>query len=305
MGETVAALKARGLYDSTYIVISADHGQTTATQHQSLAPVLEAAGLKVRDSVARDPLLPNMNSISRRWQEDVHIEVNGNAAVFFYLHEEATASPSLRVPFTRARKFQARNGRIVDIPVALLGSPAVELVMGRDGLRKYRILGRRGEASLERAGQLYRYKILYGEDPLQFPKQVREHAGFTKFQDKNWWFRFSAAGPYPDAFHQIAGLLDSPKSPDLVISATPGWEPWNEGQVGLHGALRREHMRVPLLVAGPGVPVKTLSRARTADVFPTLCQILGVDYAAPEGTAVLPWKSRTQEKQARFTKLHR
>lgn len=305
VGDLAATLKARGRYHSTTLIVSADHGQSDVTEHQSLAEHLSGYGLRVRDSVAREPFFANLSRDSRKRKYDVHVEVNGNAAVFFYLNApEAPAAE--RTPASLARAFPARGGGTVDIEAALLESPAVELVLGREGPGRYRVAGRAGAATLEGDRRGFTYQVVAGRDPLGLAGRPEAASLFDgRPHDADEWFRASAASEYPDAPFQIAQLLEAARAPDLVVSAAPGWEPWQEGQTGLHGGLRREHMRVPLLVGGPGIPPRRIARARTVDVFPTVCEILGIPVPAGQDGVALPvGPSRQAARQGAFQALH-
>ena len=81
---------------------------------------------------------------------------------------------------------------------------------------------------------------------------------------------------YPDSVVQIARLAASPRAGDIILSACRDWdfraryEPIPH--VSSHGALHRDHMSVPLLLDRP--PGST--PRRTADVFPSALQALGI-----------------------------
>jgi len=272
----------------------------------SLAEHLDGYGLAVRDSVAREPMMHNLLRSRRRQGYDVHVEVNGNAAVFFYLHEEGTDHAE-RTPARIARAFPARSGATVDVERALLEAPATELVLSRERAGVYRVASRKGVAAFEVQGRRARYRVLEGLGPLGFTASPAARPLLDGgLHPLNAWFRGSAGGTCPDPLNQIAGLLERRRAPDLVVSAAPGWEPWTEGQAGLHGSLRREHMRVPLLLAGPGVPVRTLARGRTVDVFPTLCEILGLEVPPGQEGVAMPWRpaGKQARRKAGFAALH-
>src|SRR6185312_5943820 len=86
---------------------------------------------------------------------------------------------------------------------------------------------------------------------------------------------------YPDAIVQIAHLARSARSGEIMLSASRNWDyraKWEPiPHVSSHGALHREHMRVPLIVNRrvSGVP------RRTVDVMPSALAALGI--AIPEG----------------------
>ena len=85
---------------------------------------------------------------------------------------------------------------------------------------------------------------------------------------------------YPDALVQIAHLVASPRSGDILLSAARDWDYRARYEpiphVSSHGALHREHMLVPLLL---NRAPRHLPR-RTVDVMPSTLSALGI--AAPK-----------------------
>lgn len=292
VGEIARRLQELGLYDKSYWVLSADHGQSSATEHLSLAQWLsENHGLEVRDSKTRETGIHNLRAGSHRSGNDIHVEVSGNACVMFYL-APAGADPSKPVFSSTVRAFPARSGETVDVEEALLQAPAVELVLTRNAPDVYRIRASAGAAELTRSPAGLAYRVVSGTDPLGYsahPVAGKLAGGQPATADR--WFEATAQTAFPDAPLQISQLLDSPRAGDVIITAKPGWEPWTEGQAGLHGGLRREHMCVPLLLAGPGVRTGTLPRARTIDVFPTVLEMLGLPAQPGIDGRAIPWQS--------------
>jgi hypothetical protein len=82
---------------------------------------------------------------------------------------------------------------------------------------------------------------------------------------------------YPDALVQIASLVESPRSGEIILSASRNWDYRARYEpiphVSSHGALHREHMLVPLLLnrAVSGNP------RRTVDVMPSAVSALGIE----------------------------
>jgi hypothetical protein len=81
---------------------------------------------------------------------------------------------------------------------------------------------------------------------------------------------------YPDAMVQLAHLVGSPRSGDVILSASRDWDYRAKYEpiphVSSHGALHREHMLVPLLLnRAPAVAPR-----RTVDVMPSALVALGI-----------------------------
>jgi hypothetical protein len=81
---------------------------------------------------------------------------------------------------------------------------------------------------------------------------------------------------YPDAMVQIAHLAASPRSGDILLSASRDWDYRARYEpiphVSSHGALHREHMLVPLLLNRRPLH----SPLRTVDVMPSALAALGI-----------------------------
>ena len=69
----------------------------------------------------------------------------------------------------------------------------------------------------------------------------------------------------------------------LVVVAADHGEAFGEHDFYTHGLLYREHLQVPLVLQGPGLPAGRVidARARLVDVFPTLVELFGLP--RPEG----------------------
>jgi hypothetical protein len=81
---------------------------------------------------------------------------------------------------------------------------------------------------------------------------------------------------YPDSLLQIARLSDSPRSGEIILSASRNWDFRSKYEpiphVSSHGALHREHMLVPLLTNKP----LAVQPKRTVDIMPSALDALGL-----------------------------
>ena len=81
---------------------------------------------------------------------------------------------------------------------------------------------------------------------------------------------------YPDALLQIIQLLESQRTGDLVLSASPGYDlrakHENPEHRSSHGALFRDHMIVPFAMNAK----VNKEFVRTVDIFATMLSALGV-----------------------------
>ena len=188
--------------------------------------------------------------------------VSGNGMAHVYLD----LADAVRRPWPARR---ARWERLLD-PV--LNHPAVDLWATMRGPAEVEVAGRdRGRALVEMHRGLFSYRPVDG-DPL----------GLDAFQrlDAAAAHERSCGTRYPDAVVQLAALLLSDRAGDVVISAAPGWDLRASYEpvvhVSSHGALHRAHMEVPLVVGRRPAVVPR----RTADLFPSALQALGIPVPA-------------------------
>jgi hypothetical protein len=125
----------------------------------------------------------------------------------------------------------------------------------------------RGSASLTWSESRYDYTRLSG-DPLDIGEQ--KSLGDEQAYDA------TIESDYPDALVQIAHLVGSARSGDIILSAARDWDYRAKYEpiphVSSHGALHREHMLVPLLLNR--APLRT--PRRTVDVMPSALAALGI-----------------------------
>jgi hypothetical protein len=130
----------------------------------------------------------------------------------------------------------------------------------------------RGTARIVEHEGRFSYRPLSG-DPLG----VGAHESLSS----NDAFDATVDSDYPDAIVQIAKLLGSPRSGEMILSAARDWDfrgNWEPiPHVSSHGALHRDHMMVPLLLNR----VASRSPRRTVDIMPSALAALGI--AVPTG----------------------
>ena len=96
---------------------------------------------------------------------------------------------------------------------------------------------------------------------------------------------------------RIVAILDALLLLDntvIVVTADHGEELFDHGWIGhastaIRATLETEVLRVPLIIAGPGVPAGQVSdeMVQHVDLLPTLCRLLGLDIPQPlDGLAV-------------------
>jgi hypothetical protein len=245
-------LRRRGDYERTLLLVCSDHGHAAVERHRDLPRMLDRQ-VGIRTAYA--------SLMAFRPRPEMIACVSGNGMA--HLHLKVGPDWSRR-PGTADRVAE----RFPALRPALLAEESVDIVAIRDGDGAV-VESRRGSAWLgeETPGGALRYEVRTGDpfgfDPL--PERLDPEAAL----------KATFATEYPDALMQVAQLLRSPRSGDVVVSATPGYDlrerfEWPEHLSG-HGALHRKHMLVPV---ASSVPLDD-GPLRTADVAPTVLDWLG------------------------------
>lgn len=153
----------------------------------------------------------------------------------------------------------------------LLHQPAVDLIAMRGDHGEVVVKTTEGEASLRMTDGVITYTCRRG-DPLGL---LETGADQTRRLTTEENLTASFHGRYPDAAYQLAHLFTSPRTGDMVLSATPGYDLRKDFEFpehrGSHGSLHCDHMWVPLACSVPLAP----GPLRTMDVFPTTLQLMG------------------------------
>ena len=249
--ETVAQIRgdaeATGRWDRMSLWVASDHGHSPVRAHEDLAGIIAEWGY---------------DTLAHPWafkrSADVAVMVSGNAMAHIYMDLEQ-----------RSRSWwPALGARWAELAGNIESRASVDLAILPTGPGSCQIRSRsRGFATLAWTPTSYSYCPESG-DPLGAGEQM-------SVSDEEA-YEVMLATDYPDALVQIARLVESPRSGDIILSASRDWdfraryEPIPH--VSSHGALHREHMMVPLLLnrAPAGTP------RRTVDVMPSALAALGM-----------------------------
>jgi predicted AlkP superfamily pyrophosphatase or phosphodiesterase len=210
-----------GRWSKMQLWVVSDHGHSEVHSHLDLAAELRDKGARVR---------------SHPWtfpdQSQAAVMVSGNSMAHVYLGlDDRTRQP-----------WSALQQRWRAETEWLWTHPAVDLLAAQTSPKIVAVWkqGQRGEISRTARGFSYRH---VDGDPL----------GIDAFEDlcDEAVHDRSLATDYPDSVAQLAHLVVAPRSGDLVISATPGWDLRRQYEpidhVSSHGALHAAHMLVPLV----------------------------------------------------------
>ena len=249
--DTVAQIRSDAERDGRWkkmsLWVGSDHGHSPVREHDDLAALLSEWGY----STLAHPWAFNTSA-------DIAVMVSGNAMAHLYLDIDQKTRPW----------WPALGGRWNDLSERLLSRQSVDLLILPTSPASCEIRGQgRGIAALAWSESRYSYAPRSG-DPLGIGEQNSLDDGEA--------YDLTIDGDYPDALVQIAHLVASPRSGDIILSAARDWDYRARYEpiphVSSHGALHREHMLVPLLLNRPpaGVP------RRTVDVMPSALVALGI-----------------------------
>ena len=253
---TAATIRAdaerAGRWASMHLWISSDHGHSPVIHHDDLATLFRSWG---------------HGTVSHPWTflggRDAAVMVSGNAMAHVYLELDRHERPWWPA-------LEHRWSLLVD---RLLDRPSVDLAILPRDERTIEVRHRvRGIATIVIERDTISYRPKTG-DPLGI--------GAHESMSDDRAYDVTIHSDYPDAVVQIARLASSPRSGEIILSASRDWdfrgryEPIRH--VSSHGALHREHMLVPLLT---NRPMHNAPR-RTVDVMPSALAALGLE--VPDG----------------------
>jgi len=240
-------LKSEGRLEETLIIVASDHGLTQTHSHFDSLEFMNDQGYKTF-------YYPNV--FKHFTDADAACLISGNAMANIYVKSKDG--------WGRKSTFEELVGLVDN----LIERPEVDIVAGLDHKGRSRIKSTMGEAVtwLDKDGNI-NYQKIKG-DPFNYngmPKKMSsEEALVHSFNTE-----------YPDALLQIIQLLESPRTGDLILSASPGYDlrakHENPEHRSSHGALFRDHMLVPLVMNAK----VNKEFIRTVDIFPTILSFLG------------------------------
>jgi hypothetical protein len=236
-----------GRWNKMHLWVGSDHGHSSVREHEDLTAVLTEWGY----STLSHPWAFNTSA-------DVAVMVSGNAMAHLYLDIDQKTRPW----------WPALGERWSELVERLSSRESVDLLILPTSPSSCEIRSAsRGSAKLTWSESRYDYTRMTG-DPLAIGQQ--------KALDDDRAYTATIESDYPDALVQIAHLVGSARSGDIILSAARDWDYRAKYEpiphVSSHGALHREHMLVPLLLNR--APLHT--PRRTVDVMPSALAALGI-----------------------------
>jgi hypothetical protein len=254
--EMVAAIRndaeENGTWDDTHVWVVSDHGHSPVLQHDDIVGLISRLGFR---AIAH-PFVYSTRG-------EVAVMVSGNAMAHIYLDLARRTRPWLA---DLDDKWQV-------IRDALLARDSVDLMILPTKTGGCEIHARdRGFAVLT-----------WDEGKTSYLPATGDPLGVGAQHDLSDDDAYEVMLPtdYPDALVQISRLSDSPRSGEIILSASRDWDFRAKYEpiphTSSHGALHRDHMLVPFLTNKPlnGRP------RRTVDVMPSALKALGI--AIPPG----------------------
>ncbi len=250
LGRLAEKLQAQGTLDDTLFVISSDHGLTATHTHFELWSYLNELGF---DTLYYPKILrKDCNAVSM---------VSGNGMSHIYLKEGDSWAKRPTYP-------NICNMGNTNVIKALLSREAIDLVSTRSQEDTVLVFGSKGTSEIWETANGIGYRIVEGNDPFGYHNLSGE---LTQEQMLSATFNTD----YPDAPYQLLRIFGSPRSGDLIVSATNGFDLRykyeNPEHYGTHGSLNREHMHVPLFI---NTKIST-EFVRTVDLFPSMLTLMG------------------------------
>jgi len=289
IGRVLGDLKRAGLLEKLIVALVSDHGHAPVTKHFPLDKFLrDVIGLEIacgrlwEDTPFEKRLdyyrkFPGVTygSGDRYWAICLRRPIRGDSGkvVGFEPWPVRPTAGDLAAWPARGRSAKGR----FDLLTMLANQKAVDLLAWSAGREKVRV--RRGYGEVEfrqpggRGGRIS-YHPITGDDPLGLEGKAPRDLLGGKPASGRQWLAATHATDYPDLPAQILAYFRAPRAGDIAVFAAPGWDFRGANRSG-HGGLAPGDMFVPLLLAGPGIPHKRITFARTVDLVPTVLSLLG------------------------------
>ncbi len=283
MGWLLEYLKQIG-ESNVSLVISSDHGvdpieSEIEHHHVLIEDMASTLSLNLRDSEKRMTFGFNRNMKKEMSKYQGFSTISGNSNMQIYLKNDQDWQHKLE-------NLEESKHISVEQLEQIAKIPSIENIYIKKNKNEYLIFNAYGQSRIQAKKNLYRYQVIQGEDPLAYKnssEDLRDIILSEQYLSTNEWAALTKHSNYPDGIQQIVQLLDAKNSGDIIVDAKVGYEPWDEMQEGVHGALRKDHLLVPLIIYSKELDLVKSSKflremkrfPRTVDLYPTMLKGLG------------------------------
>ena len=248
VGELVSSLIQQDKLDDTLILIVSDHGLSQTHSHFDLLEYMNKNGFK---TLFYPYIFKNLFNASAANM------VSGNSMSNLY--------------FKGKQSWNGFNSdEISDFISKLMKRPEIDILLVKQRDARIKILSKRGSAQtwIDSENKI-NYSVI-DNDPFGYetlPQVMTNHESLQITYNTS----------YPDALLQINQLFESPRTGDIVVTASPGYDlrakHENPEHCSSHGSLVRDHMLVPIAI-NTDISKEFI---RTVDLFPTILKLLGYE----------------------------
>ena len=304
IGRYRQASREAGLEDQRIYALITDHGAAHVTQNLNLEHILGAAGIPIfRDPAVRLWSDSFDDALGEYDPYDGILLVNGNTMNYIYMLHPKTKLWKDRVSTEQLLSYPSRDGHRVNIIERALAEPGVEHIATRneDGTVSIFGVGGRGTIAMQADGLRY---TVEEQDPLGYAAHAQASALLDgSFHSNQAWLEATTTTDYPYGIQRLYSLLSAEHCGDLVVLAPLGWDLASDYEMfvgnyrGGHGGLRADQLRVPYILAGPGLEAGSIiTTARAEDVGATLFELLGLNLPEhAEGRSLISPKANSPE----------
>ena len=283
IGRVLGDLEQAGLLEKLHLALVSDHGMLDVKRHFVLDEFLqeklhfvlprkrlwEDDAFEKRLDYYRDYRIVTYGSGDRYWAIQLRRPIRQDGRFVGY-------ADWLERPTPYDLEHYANEKGQINLLDRLVEQEPVDAVAWSAGPDAVRIRRKTGEVEFRQAGGREGpivYSVIRGDDPLGYDSAVPEAARTDGLQSRQW-LEATVGTDYPDLPAQLIAYFRGRRAGDIAVFAAEGWDFRNE-HTGGHGGLQPGEMLVPLVVAGPGIPRRTIDAGRTVDLVPTLLRALG------------------------------
>jgi hypothetical protein len=265
----------KGLMDSTYFIITADHGGFPIQMESELLQDLKSIPLKIKNKQASLKILNNC---------DILLAYTDGVANI-YVRNPDTKDWTGRTEYHQLINYPTSNGPI-NLIEYLLKTPSVSHVFVKEpdsSANSYLVFSQEGRSRIQRKIEdrsiLTAYKILSTPDPFDYESNPKINELLDgAFHPLEEWQTGLMETNYPTMLDQIPRVFDCTNAGDLIIMVKEGYSFTNKSKKGTHDTGTYICSRVPLILAGPSIKhLFSNFPAKTVDIVPTLLHLLNLD----------------------------